>query len=378
MLTKDELKHLLKDSTIMFVDDDESIRDGMYGILRSFFKDVILAENGQMALDKYNEHNKSIDMIVTDISMPVMDGITFVRKLKEINEDQPVIVVSAHSDSEYFIKLIEAGVEGFILKPINPAEVLSKIGKTIESKYYKKKSAQQQAKLAAVGDMMENITHQWKQPLNVLEIKVGQIELDMMMGDLTDTILDSALSDIKNSVKFISQTIDDFRGFFDPNAKRKEFNISESIEAIYRVIKSSFKKESIVVITNFDNTISLVSFENALQQIVMNLMGNAKDVLIEKNPTSNRAMILDVLADEKNIYIKVTDNGGGIPEGIIDNIFDSHFTTKGKKGSGIGLNMSKQLAFDTLRGTLTVENVESPYGKGACFTLTIPKDDQLI
>jgi signal transduction histidine kinase len=374
MLSKEELKHLLKDSTIMFVDDDQDIRDGMYGILKSFFKDVILAENGQIALDVFKESSSEIDMILSDINMPVMNGITLVQKVKEIDEDQPIIVISAHNESEYFIKLIEAGVNDFVLKPINPAEVLSKVGKTIESRYYKKRVAQQQAKLASVGDMMENITHQWKQPLNVLEIKVGQIELEQMMGELSDETLDTCIADIKNSVKFIAQTIDDFRGFFDPNAKQKEFNVSESIETIFRVIRSSFKKESINVINNFDSNIMLNSYENALQQIVMNLMGNAKDVLIEKNGVENRVMNLNLLQDDTHVYIQVIDNGGGIPDSIIDNIFDSHFTTKGAKGSGIGLNMSKQLAYDRLKGSLTVTNVDTEHGKGAMFTLAIPKD----
>jgi signal transduction histidine kinase len=313
-------------------------------------------------------------MILSDINMPVMNGIKLVEKIKEVDEEQPIIVISAHNESEYFIKLIEAGVDDFVLKPINPAEVLSKIGKTIESKYYKKRVAQQQAKLASVGDMMENITHQWKQPLNVLEIKVGQIELEQMMGDLTDDTLDACLADIKNSVKFIAQTIDDFRGFFDPNAKKREFNISESIETIYRVIKSSFKKESIKLVNKLDEKIMITSYENALQQITMNLMANAKDVLIEKNDVENRVMIVELVEDSDSVYVSIIDNGGGIGESIIEQIFDSHFTTKGKKGSGIGLNMSKQLAYDRLKGSLSVVNVDTEYGRGAKFTLKLPKE----
>lgn len=374
MLNKEEIKHLLKDSTIMFVDDDDSIREGMKAILKSFFKDVILASNGEEALQIYKDTKTKIDIIISDISMPKMNGINLVHEIKKINEDQAIIVISAHNESEYFIKLIEYGVDGFILKPINPAEVLSKIGKTIESSYYKKRLAEQQAKLASVGDMMENITHQWKQPLNVLEIKVGQIELDHMMGDLSDATLESCIVDIKNSIGFISQTIDDFRGFFDPNAIKRVFNVSESIQMLFRVIKSSYHKDSVKVIEKFDNSVEINSYENALQQIAMNLMSNAKDVLVEKNSDDNRIVIIEITSDNSYVYLKVTDNGGGIPNSIVDKIFDSHFTTKGKKGSGIGLNMSKQLTQERLNGELYVENVDTPNGKGACFTLKLPKE----
>jgi signal transduction histidine kinase len=374
MLSKEEIKHLLKDSTIMFVDDDDSIREGMKAILKSFFKDVILASNGEEALELYKNSKSKIDIIISDISMPKMNGITLVNEIKKINEDQAIIVISAHNESEYFIKLIEYGVDGFILKPINPAEVLSKIGKTIESTYYKKRLAEQQAKLATVGDMMENITHQWKQPLNVLEIKVGQIELDHMMGDLSDQTLESCIVDIKNSIGFISQTIDDFRGFFDPNAMQRKFNVAESIQMLFRVIKSSYNKDSVKVIEKFDSGVYINSYENALQQIAMNLMSNAKDVLVEKNSDENRRVIIEISEDKDNAYLKVTDNGGGIPNSIKEKIFDSHFTTKGAKGSGIGLNMSKQLTQERLNGDLLVENVETEYGKGACFTLKLPKN----
>jgi signal transduction histidine kinase len=219
---------------------------------------------------------------------------------------------------------------------------------------------------------MANITHQWKQPLHALTLSISEIELDIEMGNMNKNDILSHLGKIKNNVSYISQIIEDFRSFFDPNAKEETFNISESFDMVFRVIKSNFNQQSIKIIEDFDRSINIKSYENALQQIIMNLLSNAKDALVA-HKEKDRKILVEIKDDPQNVYISVTDNAGGIPENIINKIFKSRFSTKGKKGSGIGLSMSKELVIKKLNGDIEVHNIISDIGKGACFTIIISK-----
>jgi signal transduction histidine kinase len=365
------IKSVLKNSTILFVDKDKEKSSIIKESLTPFFKEVILVHDGLVAFSKFKKN--SIDLIITDINIPNMNGVVLARKIKEIDSDKPVIIYSEEIGKKYLPKILEIGIDFFIEKPSNTMEILQHITNIRNSSFHKKVAKEQQEKLASVGDMMANITHQWKQPLHGLTLSISEIELDIEMGNLNKSDILSHLSKIKNNVSYISQIIEDFRSFFDPNAKEEEFNIADSFDMIFRVVKSTYTQQSIQIVEDFDRSISVTSYENALQQIIMNLLSNAKDALIAHRE-KDRKIIVEIKEDKNDILISIVDNAGGIPENIINKIFKSRFSTKGKKGSGIGLSMSKELVIKKLSGDLEVQNVITEHGKGACFTIILNKD----
>jgi signal transduction histidine kinase len=365
------IKSVLKNSTILFVDKDKEKSSVIKESLTPFFKEVILVHDGLVAFSKFKKN--SIDLIITDINIPNMNGVVLARKIKEIDSDKPVIIYSEEIGKKYLPKILEIGIDFFIEKPSNTMEILQHITNIRNSSFHKKVAKEQQEKLASVGDMMANITHQWKQPLHGLTLSISEIELDIEMGNLNKSDILSHLSKIKNNVSYISQIIEDFRSFFDPNAKEEEFNIADSFDMIFRVVKSTYTQQSIQIVEDFDRSISITSYENALQQIIMNLLSNAKDALIAHRE-KDRKIIVEIKEDKNDILISIVDNAGGIPENIINKIFKSRFSTKGKKGSGIGLSMSKELVIKKLSGDLEVQNVITEHGKGACFTIILHKD----
>jgi YesN/AraC family two-component response regulator len=374
-MNRRELKDLLKDSSLLFVDDEEAIRESFADMFPSFFKEVEIASDGVEALELYKQ--REFDLVISDIRMPNMDGIELTQHIKEINPKQPVIIISAHSESEYFMELIESGIDGFILKPIKPKLLFEKISQILSSSIYEKRYNEQREKLATVGEMMENITHQWKQPLNALNLRFDKLRIEFESGVLSQDIFDSDVKKIQKYIYQIAQTIDDFKGFFSPTVRKDKFCVDNTIESILNIIGPILYKNEIEIVKDIER-IEVYTSEGALKHIILNLLSNAKDALIDSKRDDKKIEIyLKELDDSLELSIK--DNAGGVPDDIIDQIFKSHFTTKDKsatEGSGVGLYMSKQLAKDKLEATIDVENIENEHGKGACFKLLLPKSSK--
>jgi len=234
----------------------------------------------------------------------------------------------------------------------------------------------QQSKMAAMGEMLANIAHQWRQPLSAISTAATGVKLQKEINCLTDKDFDSALTSINSSAQYLSHTIDDFRNFFNPNnSKIEEFNISKTFNKILSILSAQFTAKEIEIIKNIDN-IELNSIENELMQVLMNILNNSRDVL-GKFEDQKRLIFIDSYKNQNNLLIEIKDNGKGVSEEIIDRIFEPYFTTKHKsQGTGIGLYMSKSIIEKHLNGTITVTNTTYTYEnikyKGAKFTIEIP------
>lgn len=232
----------------------------------------------------------------------------------------------------------------------------------------------QQAKLAAMGEMLENIAHQWKQPLSIITTLTSGILLNKELNILTDEFLKDGLNNITNSVKYMSKTIDDFRNFYNNKLEKKEFSIKNSIEKSLVLLSSKLMKNNVIIIKNIED-IEILGYENEIIQVYMNILNNAMDSL-ENLKDEIKIIKITGRIEENKAYIEFLDNAGGINEEIIDKIFDSHFTTKdATKGTGIGLYMSR-IIISKAKGELDVFNKtfdfkERSY-KGANFIITLP------
>ena len=260
---------------------------------------------------------------------------------------------------------------------------LTKILQNKFIKYQNEKTKQQniiaqQAKMAAMGEMIGNIAHQWRQPLSSISVSSTGMLLQKQMNILDDEFLKQGLKQINDSVQYLSATIDDFRNFYKTDKSKCEFKIVETIEKVINLVDSQFKFHRIEFIQNIDN-IKLNTYENELIQVIINLLNNSRDELIKKDLDFEKLIFINVSSTKEKISIEIKDNAGGIPEDIINRVFEPYFTTKNQsKGTGIGLYMSREIICKSMNGEIFVKNSTFDYnGKtytGAVFKILLQVD----
>jgi C4-dicarboxylate-specific signal transduction histidine kinase len=226
----------------------------------------------------------------------------------------------------------------------------------------------QQSKLAIMGEMISMIAHQWRQPLSTINMVVQSLMLKNSLEELKPQELDKELKDIKDISFDLNQTIDDFKQFFKPTKERVETNIKECIEDSLKLINPIVVDNSIKIDIRQDKDISLSIYDKEFKQVVINILNNAKDALIQNN-IENKEILIDIKSLDDKVLITFADNAGGIPEDIIDKIFEPYFSTKSKNSSGVGLYMCKMIVDEHLDGLLTAYNQDS----GAIFKIELPK-----
>lgn len=226
----------------------------------------------------------------------------------------------------------------------------------------------QQSKMAAMGEMIGAIAHQWKQPISSIAILTQDLRLTYELdGKIDDEHIMTYTDHITKIVADMVSTIDDFRNFFTPNSMSETFYIENTIDEVLIILKSQLSIQKIQIL--FDNTTQhqYTCQKNKLKHVLLNILANAKDVLSTDN-IDNKFIKIQVSQDSNFIKIEIEDSGGGIEENIIEHIFEPYFTTKDKNGTGIGLYMSKEIVDNHLSGRLNVANSIN----GAIFTIELP------
>ncbi|WP_133116793.1 sensor histidine kinase, partial [Malaciobacter marinus] len=224
----------------------------------------------------------------------------------------------------------------------------------------------QQSKLAAMGEMIGNIAHQWRQPLNALGLVMQNMQFAYSMGDLDDKFMERSIKKTNILTSSMSKTIDDFRNFFKPNKTKEYFEINKTVKKAIYLIESTFEHSYIEIEKEFSKEdIEVYGYTNEFSQSILNILSNAKDALIEKKVEDAKVKIR-VYKDKNSAIVQIEDNAKGISEDIKDKIFEPYFTTKEEgKGTGIGLYMTKTIIENSMGGAIIVENINL----GACFTI---------
>ncbi|MDN5112103.1 HAMP domain-containing sensor histidine kinase [Aliarcobacter butzleri] len=227
----------------------------------------------------------------------------------------------------------------------------------------------QQTRLAAMGEMIGNIAHQWRQPLNALGLILQNLKFSYEIGELDEKMIDKSVKKATLLTENMSKTIDDFRNFFRPNKAKENFKINEGITKAVELIESTFEHNNIKLEKDFvSSEIEFFGFANEFSQVILNLLTNAKDAVLE-NKIENPLIIIQTKIDDEYIYISIKDNGLGIKDEIINKIFEPYFTTKDEgKGTGIGLYMSKIIIENNMNGKIEVKNEQN----GANVIIKLP------
>ena len=250
-------------------------------------------------------------------------------------------------------------------------ELDSRVKKEVEKNKEQEQILMQKSKFIALGETISLIAHQWRQPISELGAIILNIKLHHKLNKLDLTMMNKKSNEAETLLEYMSKTIDDFRTFFKPNKTKQNFNINSSTQRVLHITQPMLEEYKIKIIQNIDDTIYINSYQNEFEQVILNIISNAKDAILSDNIEKGNITIN--IYKENKIYIKICDNAKGIDEELIDKIFNPYFTTKIEaEGTGIGLYMSKMIIEQNMGGKLEVQSSD----RGSCFQITF--EDELI
>lgn len=354
---------------------------------------------------RHLEANKS-DIVLLDMTLPDSEWPHTLLSVVNCSPDTAVIILTGLDDETRAIQSLKRGAQDYLVKGDINSRLLSRTmlhalerqrlrlkmllfekdlqikQKQIEAMNYtleqrvKEEVAQnrekdymmlQQGRLAAMGEMIGNIAHQWRQPLNALGLLIQDIGHAFRYGELTGEYLEKSIKEGMKTINFMSRTIDDFRNFFRTDKEKKSFRPKDVLDMVLTFIGDSFRNNAVEIkLFNYGNT-EIEGYPNEYSHALLNILSNAKDILIERG-IKEPGVIIRLSDENGRSVITIEDNAGGIKEDIIDKIFDPYYTTKKQgEGTGLGLYMSKMIIEKNMGGKLTARNTAA----GAEFRIEV-------
>ncbi|MPL73938.1 Sensor histidine kinase RcsC [bioreactor metagenome] len=349
--TFDEIKNK-KDSLSLFYDDPKVCED----VMKSF-------ENISDSFEEWHPKTKNGETLIVKWA-----------NIKLPNGEIINIGLDITQQRNYEISIREKALELKVAKS-QLENLNSSLEKRIEDEIKKNTKQQhmimQQNKLAQMGEMIENIAHQWRQPLAQINSSIILIDAILEKHNFKDTLVENKLTEIESLTSYMSKTISDFKNFFNPNKKKTIFNVEEAIQKANDVLKGLINSYHIQIEINIEKDLKINSYLGELQQVILIIINNSIDAFIHMNIHFPKILI-NAYTDNESLVIHIEDNALGINSDLLDKIFEPYFTTKHKaQGTGLGLYIAKLVVENSLLGFLSVENKQN----GACFTIKIPKGE---
>jgi len=288
---------------------------------------------------------------------------------------EEIELLAQKTDKELYAK-VEAFIEIYY-KQLALNQKLEKENKFFIKKWDKRniisdtkkdKILEQQSRLAAMGEMIDAVAHQWKQPLNAISMMIDMLKDDYRTDDVNEEYIEDLDETIHLQIDHMVNTLNEFRNFLRPSTKNENFHINTVIQNVQILMKDELIAQNLHIDLDIDTKIEIFGNKNEFKHLFINLINNSIDAYNEHEIVS-RKIIIRCYKENKKIYIEVEDNAGGIPKNIINHIFKPNVTTKAEgKGTGIGLYMSSQIVTKN-HGSINVHNTD----KGAFFTIIIPE-----
>ncbi|MCG3701081.1 PAS domain-containing sensor histidine kinase [Aliarcobacter butzleri] len=349
--TFDEIKNK-KNSLSLFYDDPKVCED----VMKSF-------ENISNSFEEWHPKTKNGETLVVKWA-----------NIKLPNGETINIGLDITQQRKYEISIREKALELKVAK-LQLENLNSSLEKRIEDEIKKNTKQQhmimQQNKLAQMGEMIENIAHQWRQPLAQINSSIILIDAILEKHSFKDTLVENKLTEIESLTFYMSKTISDFKNFFNPNKKKTIFKVENAIQKASDVLKGLINSHHIQIEINIEKDLKINSYLGELQQVILIIINNSIDAFIHMNIHFPKILI-NAYTDNENLFIHIEDNALGINSDLLDKIFEPYFTTKHKaQGTGLGLYIAKMVVENSLLGFLSVENKQN----GACFTIKIPKGE---
>ncbi|MFW2352664.1 HAMP domain-containing sensor histidine kinase [Aliarcobacter butzleri] len=242
-----------------------------------------------------------------------------------------------------------------------------KVQQGIEQAKQKDKKILEQAKLARIGSMISMIAHQWRQPLSQLSGILMELETTTRFKKVDNNYILNAIDKSDKMIEFMSNTIDDFRNFYKPDKKKEDFFVSNACKKAINIIDATLENLGINLILDIKDDKKIFGYPTEFSQVILNIISNAKDILIERNIKNPK---IEINIESKGVLsiITIKDNAGGIEEKNLEQIFDPYYSTKdSSKGTGLGLYISKLIIERNMGGDLSVSN----NSEGAVFKIVV-------
>ncbi|MCT7542948.1 PAS domain-containing sensor histidine kinase [Aliarcobacter cryaerophilus] len=331
------------------------------------FKDNSVVDCNKIAIELFNKQmkyeliNKSFNDLIHNKNRDIL------------NEKEPFETNLIREDGSEFnaiINIKDTSLNNQIFKIVTIVD--------IEDLKRKENLMAEQTKLAAMGEMLGNIAHQWRQPLNIISMSSSNLKLKNDIGELCSSTLSESLSLILRTTNHLSDTIDTFNDFLKTDKEKSFFNINENIKNSISLVDSFFKNFNIDIILELEEGIFINSLANEFSQAFINILNNAKDAIV-LNLKDNEYGLIKIKTKKIDNFIEISilDNAKGIEKDILNKIFEPYFTTKHKyQGTGLGLYMTRKIINSSMGGEITVQNRKFVHNQkkyeGAEFKIKIP------
>ncbi len=272
-----------------------------------------------------------------------------------------LVVVMIVLDRKRFLQLQQQSAQ---IAKMNE-ELQERIRQEVQKSRQKDKQLLLQSRLAQMGEMINMIAHQWRQPLSAISGLTTTLSLKAEMGKMDRIELLESTKKISDITQYLSKTIEDFRNFYKTNKYKEETSLDKIVQDTVGLVKNEIESKGVQLRLDLNAPQKIKTYSNELKQVLLNLIKNALDVIEERK--IERGVII-ILTEPNKIVVK--DNAGGVPKEFIDKVFDPYFSTKRKNGTGIGLYMSKTIVDKHCKGELSLYNDS----EGAVFEIKLPKE----
>jgi signal transduction histidine kinase len=396
-------------NVIYVADDDKNLLNLYSSIFSSeesdeldFFSDeteseefsVKLFEDGYFLLEEFQqayERGEKIPIVILDMRMPKMSGFETAKKVRDIDENVIIIIITAYSDvsmSEIRFQL-KNGIYYF-KKPFNEDELYSlvdsalkqwnhlqeiihlkdtlkknnlfledRVKEEVEKSRDKDRIIARQQRLSYIGEVLSSVAHHWRQPLNQLTLLIEDLNDGYKYGDLNQEYFEKNSEDMVKIVNYMSKTIDNFRDFFAPNEQETIFFVTEAIENALELYDMSIKQDSINIELDIDSNLKIKGFVNEFSRVIVSLIENSHEAILRNKIELPK---IKISATQKNdlVNVKIVDNAGGVSNEFIEKVFDPYSTVKNQtKGTGLGLFFCKVVVESHMNGNIGIENFEN-------------------
>ncbi|MBL0708989.1 MAG: transporter substrate-binding domain-containing protein [Sulfurimonas sp.] len=320
--------------------------------------------------------NKAVDTIEEQEVRDIVHGWIAVRVENEFNYALIIKIVSLFfiilMVSFYWVRKLLKEVKRrkeaeLKLKNFNQ-NLKHEISVKLQEIHYKDAMLLEKTKLAAMGEMLGTIAHQWRRPLSTLHINIEMLEEDCKEKKISKDFVKHFVHENSEIIQYMSQTIDDFQNFYKIDKKKRLFDVMEKIQSVSN-LKLNQLEENGIQVTKDGNSFSVLGYPSEFQQVILGIISNAKDALQEKQ-IQNPTIDIKLFTNGTKGYVQISDNAGSLDAKILDKVFDPYFTTKENSGgSGLGLYISKMIIERNMNGELSISNTK----KGSEVLITLDK-----
>lgn len=360
---------------ILYVEDHETSRQSVANILNflDFVGSVKTACDGEEAL-RFFIANKNYDILITDINMPKINGLTLISEIKK-HKNIFSIITTAHNDNEYLHNAIENDIDKYLLKPLN----MSKLVDTLKDFYnkkiedfraeHKKEIDNANSRLNSIKEIINNISHQWRQPLSEISVYSSSLLVYKDHGSLDDEYLKKSLKVISKKTQDLSATLDNLNHILKNSTEFTTKNFLNQTKEIVKKLIDEQHTDNLIIVYDIKDDLELNTLWNDLSLVLKDIMINSIEQINNKKIKNPRLQI-QAYIDDQYFIIKIIDNAHGIDEEILPRVFEPYTTTKFKSnGKGLGLYISFKLVTELLNGELFAKNEDD----GAIFTIKLKK-----